>query len=289
VCDDTTSGWRDYRCDKLVLCEVYNTNGSPHETNVRTFCETLEERHEEEDMWFGFEQEYTLLSSKTREPVGFTEGMPLKGDSDGQIEPQGPYYCSVGARLAVGRDLVEEHLGACLRAGLKISGINAEVMPGQWEFQIGPANALEASDHLWVARWMLHRIAEKHDLIVSFDGKPASGDWNGAGCHTNFSSVAMRNSYRECLKAAEKLSKFQEEHIQGYGEGIENRLTGDHETCSYREFKYGLSDRGASVRIPWQVEKDDGGYIEDRRPNANCDPYIVSSLLLKNVLSEERK
>jgi glutamine synthetase len=301
VCPDTSGKNRNEARDKLVLCEVYlpSANGIrndlPHDTNTRRQCSTFEDEYKKRDTWFGFEQEYTLLSTNGT-PIGFYEGRKTIQEEFAVLEAQGPYYCSVGVGYAVGRDVAEEHLDACLRAGLKISGINAEVMPGQWEFQIGPANALEASDHLWVARWLLHKIAERHNLIVSFDAKPAKGDWNGAGCHTNFSTKKMRgpyngsgmSSYQYCIAAAEALGERHNLHIENYGHGIEDRLTGEHETCSYKEYRYGASDRGASVRIPWQVEKNKRGYLEDRRPNANCDPYIVSGLILDAVCSSER-
>jgi glutamine synthetase len=269
----------------LVLCEVLNVDGTPHKSNTRKSCEQIEEDYKQHDCWFGLEQEYTLMVPGPQGiiPLGFAVAHK---DQDG-ILPQGPYYCSVGAGLAVGRPLAEQHLDACINAGLKISGINAEVMPGQWEFQIGPTSATEVSDHLIVARWLLHRLAESSGVIVSFDGKPVDGDWNGAGCHANFSTKMMRQSYDACIDACNVLAEKVDEHVKSYGYGIQNRLTGDHETCSYKEFKYGVSDRGASIRIPWQVERDQKGYIEDRRPNANCDPYTVTKLLINTVCSAE--
>ena len=263
----------------LVLCEVYNTDLTPHATNTRAPCRDTAEQFVAHAALYGMEQEYTFY--KNDRPLGF----PPNGEPD----PQGKYYCSVGADATFGREIVEEHLSVCLKAGLMIGGINAEVMPGQWEFQVGPLPAVETGDQLWIARYLLQKVAEKHGVTVSFDAKPEKGDWNGAGCHTNFSTNEMRESFEACKTAAEALGRNTEEHIRNYGHGIEKRLTGDHETCSYKEYKWGVSDRTASVRIPWQVEKLGKGYIEDRRPNANCDPYVVTRLILNTVCGQEEK
>jgi len=263
----------------LVLCEVYNTDGAPHRTNKRSDCKATEAANEEHECWFGLEQEYTLM--KNNKPLGFPE--------EGEPPPQGDYYCSAGTGRVFGRNIVETHLYCCLKAGLQISGINAEVCPGQWEFQVGPCKAVEAGDHLWVARYLLERTVEGFDVEVSFDPKPVEGDWNGAGCHTNFSTKEMRESYDACVVAAEALGTNIAEHIDNYGHGIEKRLTGEHETCSWKDFKIGVSDRTASIRIPWQVAKDGKGYIEDRRPNANCDPYVVTRLITNTVCRKENK
>ncbi|HWE57092.1 MAG TPA: glutamine synthetase GlnII [Acidimicrobiales bacterium] len=257
--------------DLLVLCEVLLTDMTPHPTNTRALLSEVAEKYASHESLFGLEQEYTLF--KGSRPLGFP-------DSGGFPGPQGPYYCGVGQDDIYGRPLVEAHLDACLRAGLGISGINAEVMPGQWEFQVGPLSPLDVSDHLWVARWLLHRLGEEHGVSVTLDPKPVRGDWNGAGCHTNFSTKEMRESYDAVIAAAEALGKNADEHVAGYGHGIEDRLTGHHETAHFSQFSYGVSDRGASVRIPWQVEKDGKGYIEDRRPNANMDPYVVTRLIV---------
>jgi glutamine synthetase len=256
----------------LVLCEVLNTDGTPHESNTRAALREVAERYAAQESLFGIEQEYTFF--KGARPLGFPEG--------GFPAPQGGYYCGVGADEIFGRDVVEKHLDNCLAAGLGISGINAEVMPGQWEFQVGPLSPLDVSDQLWVARWLLYRTAEDFDVSATLDPKPVKGDWNGAGAHTNFSTKAMREDYKAVVEAAEALGRDDKplEHIRNYGAGVEARLTGAHETAPWNEYSYGVSDRGASVRIPWQVEVDQKGYIEDRRPNANVDPYVVTRLIV---------
>ena len=260
----------------LVMCEVLLTDMTPHPTNTRAQLETVADKFAAQEPLFGIEQEYTF----------FEDGRPLGFPAGGFPAPQGFYYCGVGADEVFGRDIVEAHLDACLIAGLGISGINAEVMPGQWEFQVGPLGPLEVSDQMWIARWLLYRIAEEFGVAATLDPKPVQGDWNGAGAHTNFSTKAMREGYEPIIKACEALGKKAEEHVKNYGADIEHRLTGMHETAPWHEFSYGVSDRGASVRIPWQVEIDKKGYIEDRRPNANMDPYVVTRMIVDTVCSE---
>lgn len=257
----------------LSLCEVLTMEMEPHETNTRAACREAAERYGHHDAWYGMEQEYT-----------FFQGVkPLGWPDNGFPGPQGPYYCGVGADEVHGRPIVERHMDACLEAGLAFAGINAEVMPGQWEYQIGPVGPLELGDEIWLSRYLLYRIAEEWDVAATLDPKPVKGDWNGAGAHTNFSTKEMRDAWDPCMAAIEALRDNHWHHIENYGAGIESRLTGEHETCSYKEFRWGVADRGASVRIPWQVERDGKGYIEDRRPNANCDPYVVSQLMLETV------
>jgi glutamine synthetase len=269
TCPDPLRGGNN----KLVMCEVLLTDMTPHPTNTRAACTAIADKVKSEQYLFGLEQEYTFFSGSR--PLGFPDsGFPA---------PQGGYYCGVGADEVFGRPVVEAHLDACLTAGLKISGINAEVMPGQWEFQVGPLPSPEVGDHLWLARWLLYRVGEEFKISATLDPKPVRGDWNGAGCHTNFSTDKMRNDFQANIDAAEKLKTRHDLHIANYGFGIEDRLTGLHETASYKEFSYGISNRGASVRIPWQVEVDRKGYIEDRRPNANCDPYVVTRLIMETV------
>jgi glutamine synthetase len=249
-------------------------------TNTRAACARVEKKYADADMWFGLEQEYTMLRSDGA-PLGFPSG-------GGQPAPQGPYYCGVGTGRIMGRDIVEEHTQACLDAGLSISGTNPEVMPGQWEFQIGPLGPTAVGDQLNVARWLLHRIAEDYDVIISLDAKPAKGDWNGAGCHTNFSNLAMREGYGAIEAAVKAIGNNYMELVKNYGDGVEERLTGLHETAPWDAFSYGVSDRGASIRIPWQVEKDGRGYAEDRRPNANMDPYVVSRMITETINADTK-
>ena len=268
----------------LVLCEVFGPDGTPHQSNTRaTLRGVLEAGGALENAWVGFEQEYTLFAGDR--PLGFP--------ADGFPAPQGPFYCAVGAGRVFGRDFVEAHSQACLDAGLMLYGINAEVMPGQWEFQIGyrgadneVADVLTVSDHLVIARWLLRRIGEQFGVDPRLDPKPVDGDWNGAGAHTNFSTDAMRNratGLKAIRRAVERLESRHDEHIAGYGAGLADRLTGLHETCSIADFRSGVADRGASIRIPRSVELSGSGYLEDRRPGANCDPYTVCALLVETI------
>jgi len=260
----------------LVLCDCYTPGGEALEGNTRQWAAEIFGRGVAEEPWFGLEQEYTLLKD------GWPYGWPFHGYPG----PQGPYYCSAGADVAFGRDIVESHYVACVYAGIKISGCNAEVMPGQWEFQVGPCVGIEAGDHLWMARYIMHRVCEDFGLAVSFDPKPIPGDWNGAGCHTNYSTRSMRldGGYAHILAAIEKLALKHDEHIALYGKGNERRLTGRHETAPITKFSYGVANRGASVRIPRQAERDGKGYFEDRRPAANMDPYLVTAKIFDTTV-----
>ncbi len=266
--------------DILVMCEVFNADGTVHKSNKRAQLRELAEKYKGEECWFGIEQEYT-----------FFDGIkPLGWPDNGFPAPQGGYYCGVGSDEVYGRDIVEEHLEVCLAAGIKMSGINAEVMPGQWEFQVGPCGPLDVSDQLWIARWLLYRLGEDYEVSATLDPKPVKGDWNGAGAHTNFSTKSMRGpgGIKVIKEACEKLSKKHDEHIAVYGALNEERLTGLHETCSINEFRYGVSDRGASVRIPMQTDQDGYGYLEDRRPSANADPYEVCYMLIRTICAQEK-
>ena len=256
----------------LVLCEVWNVDGTPHKTNIRyQLQEFLDNLDDDPEEWVGFEQEYTL----------YDDGKPLGWPKEGEPAPQGDYYCGRNA----GEHIIKEHIDACIEAGISICGTNSEVMLGQWEYQIGTGGSVEMSDDLWVARWLMEKICDKHTVSVSLDPKPVEGDWNGAGCHCNFSTKNMREDggRQDIEEACLLLSYKHEEHMKVYGGGNERRLTGLHETQAIDSFNWGVSDRGASIRIPWQVDKDGKGYLEDRRPSANCDPYKVSKRLVETI------
>ncbi|CAN1273467.1 Glutamine synthetase nodule isozyme [Linum perenne] len=265
----------------LVMCDAYTPSGDPIQTNKRFPAAKIlsHPEVEAEEPWFGIEQEYTLLQKQLNWPLGWPIG--------GYPAPQGEYYCGVGADKAFGRDIVDAHFKACLYAGINISGINGEVMPGQWEFQIGPSVGISAADELWVARYILQRIGEIAGVVVSFDPKPVEGNWNGAGAHTNYSTKSMRKEggYEKVMKEAiEKLRKRHEEHVESYGEGNVRRLTGSHETADINIFSWGVGKRGASIRVGKKTEKEEKGYLEDRRPSSNMDPYIVTSMIAETTL-----
>lgn len=272
----------------LVICEVCNIDLTPHESNKRSVLrDTVGKYDSEEGTRYGFEQEYIIYDCKTGNPLGWPVGTSFP-------KPQGDYYCGVGGSNVSGRDFVEEHSEMCLKAGLSLTGINAEVMLGQWEYQIGPVSALEGSDQLWISRWILERLSEIYGYRIEYHPKPIQGkDWNGSGMHVNFSTRDMRErmDIKESLsvEACKYLSQRVNEHISVYGKFNELRLTGHNETCSINEFKYGIGDRTASIRIPSSIyDSFTPGYIEDRRPASNANPYEICNVLIETVCSKIR-
>ncbi len=256
----------------LIMCEVMLPDGNPHPTNTRAGI------IDDPDAWFGFEQEYFL--TKNGRPLGFPEvGYPA---------PQGPYYCGVGYKSvgSVGRIIVEEHLDLCLAAAINYEGVNAEVASGQWEFQIFGKGSKRAADQIWMARYLLLRLCEAYEIDVEFHCKPIKGDWNGSGMHCNFSTNKLREEggkeYFEALMGG--FEKNCMEHIAVYGPDNDQRLTGLHETQSIDKFSWGIADRGASIRVPHSFANNDWkGYLEDRRPNSQGDPYAIAARVLQTI------
>jgi glutamine synthetase len=258
----------------LVMTEVLNADGSPHESNGRS---TIDD--DDNDFWFGFEQEYFLWEPETNLPLGFPKDQT----------PQGQFYCSVGGKNTFGREIMDEHLDICLEAGINVEGTNAEVAAGQWEFQTFAKGAKEAGDEMWIARYLLERVAENYGLAIEYHPKPLGAtDWNGSGMHANFSNNTLRTcgSEETYNKICEAFRPVVKEHIDVYGADNDKRLTGEHETQSINEFSYGVSDRGASIRIPiMTVENGWKGWLEDRRPASNGDPYKIAGRIIKTVKS----
>uniref|UniRef100_A0A6C0I532 glutamine synthetase n=1 Tax=viral metagenome TaxID=1070528 RepID=A0A6C0I532_9ZZZZ len=274
----------------LVLCDCYNKDGTtPHATNARVQCAQTETACAAEEPLFGIEQEYVLFECPMEIPYQWA------GAADPGCGGQGPYYCGVGGDRCFGRKIVDQHLRACLHAGIEICGTNAEVMASQWEFQVGPLPATQVSDQLWMARYILQRITEEHGCCATFHPKPMR-TWNGSGGHTNFSTAAMRGSNTESMRgsntdamdaivsACTKLQANHAAHMVVYGEFNDARMTGLHETSSMHECTWGVSDRGRSIRIPRHVANQGYGYLEDRRPAANLDPYIVTERIMRTCL-----
>jgi glutamine synthetase len=273
----------------IVMCDTYEppkvlpdgtqAEMKPIPTNTRFACADIMKRAADHEPWFGIEQEYTLLNATTKWPLGWPKG--------GYPAAQGPYYCSAGAGVSIGRDIPEVHYRCCLYAGLDISGVNGEVLPSQWEYQVGPCTGIEMGDQMWMSRYLMYRVAEMYQVEVSFDPKPIPGDWNGSGGHTNFSSKETRTpvtGWAAIQEQCEKLGKRHAVHIAAYGEGNERRLTGKHETSSMDDFSWAVANRGVSIRVGRQVPVDKCGYYEDRRPASNLDPYVVTGLIAETTL-----
>lgn len=268
----------------LVWCNTIDKNNHLMDNCHRPRALEIFTKYQEEEPWFGLEQEYFIIDPATKQSIGFkhVSGIVIIP------EQQGKYYCSVGPDRALGRHIPETHLEYCLYAGIQICGVNAEVAPGQWEYQIGPCVGINAGDHLWVSRYILNRVAENVGYEISYHPKPLGQhtNWNGSGCHTNFSTKDMRNEngINYIYKSIMRLSQTHLKHMENYGSENHLRMSGLHETSKYNKFTYGRANRGASVRIPNQVLKENKGYFEDRRPAANCDPYLVTSLILETTM-----
>jgi len=261
----------------VVLAECLTPKNEATIDNTRYIARTvfhLDEATRAMKPWFGLEQEY----------VFFKDGCPLGWPKDSNPPPQGPYYCSTGV-VATGRRYAEEHMMRCLKMGLKISGINCEVMPGQWEYQVGPCEGIEAGDHALMARWVMLRVLEREGLDVNFDSKPKEGDWNGSGMHTNFSTADMRteNGMAKIRQAIENLARDPLRDVAVYGADNNARLSGHHETSRLDRFDYGVGTRHTSIRIPHDAERHGCGYFEDRRPSASADPYLVTARLFASA------
>lgn len=267
--------------NKIALCETYYSNGKPTITNFRFYAKQVfsNENMTRFEPWFGVEQEYLILKSygsKVNWPIGWTPGEFLSKSDQ--------YYCSNGANNTFGREIVDAHLKACLYAGVKIYGVNAEVLPSQWEFQVGTCNGIEVCDHLLIGRFLLIRVAEEFNSIISFEPKPFK-EFNGSGCHTNFSTKQTREDkeLKEILSHMTKLESSHKKFIELYGENNNLRLVGNFEAPDINTFTYGVMNRKASIRIPKQTEIDGKGYYEDRRPASNCDVYLVPSLIFSST------
>ena len=257
----------------LVMTEVLNADVSAHESNARAKIDD-----DDNDFWFGFEQEYFIMDVNTQLPLGFPMG--------GYPGPQGMYYCSVGGKNTHGRHLVEEHADICIEAGINIEGINQEVASGQWEFQLFAKGAKKAGDEMWIARYILDRLTEDYNYYIEYHPKPIKGDWNGSGMHANFSNTLLRTCGSKEIyeKVCEAFRPVTKEHIKVYGQFNDQRLTGLHETAAITDFSYGVSDRGASIRIPIiTVENGWKGWLEDRRPASNGDPYKIAGRIVETV------
>lgn len=273
----------------LVLCDTYDKDDNPSPSNTRYSAALTFSSQEakESKPWFGIEQEYFLF------PLS-SDIINRYSDSNDKPRSQGDFYCSVGTNRAYDRQLVEEHMFACIDAGIKISGINAEVAPGQWEYQVGPCEGIESGDQLWISRWIMERISEKYNIKVIWDPKPLE-KFNGSGCHTNYSTINMRNGDKEhegiyyIFEAIKKLKETHNEHMKIYGKDNDKRMSGNYETSNYDNFTFDITkpvNRGASIRISYNTLNEGKGYFEDRRPASNMDPYLVTEkIFITTVLN----
>ena len=275
-----------------VFCECLNTDiKTPHKTNTRTNAFEFFNQPEviSIDPMFGIEQEFFV----------FKDGKPIVW-KDEMTAPQGDYYCGNGGKsiLHSSRKFLDKVIDTLNRWGINTTGYNFEVAPGQMEIQICEKGIM-AADYLIVLRFILTRYAEEYGWDIVLTPKPEflSGDkWNGSGCHVNFSTAEMRQttiqsiSFDKTINLIQNMKESHSRDIMHFGsENNKFRLGGKNETSSYDTFTYGVANRGSSIRIPRYFVNNLYGYIEDRRPGADMDPYIVTKIICSYALKENQK
>jgi len=265
----------------IVLCEVYDKDKKVHKSNSRYKAKKIFDKYAEQEIMFGLEQEYYIVNAKT----GLPDSIVYDKLEKGLLTEQQNHYCYIGIEENIGRKIAEHHMYACLDCGLSISGINGEVGPCQWEFQIGPVIGIDASDQLIIARFLLMKIAEMYGCLIDFRPKPFGENISGSGCHINISTKSMReeNGIDDIYEAIEKLGNVAEQSIQIYGEENKERLSGRCETASWEKFSYSVGGRDVSIRIGYDIEREGKGYFEDRRPSSNSDFYKATSHILEVI------
>lgn len=251
---------------RLYLCATYDIDGKPLSNNFYDIAKEIFNKNTRLHPWYGLEQEYFIYNKN--EELTVSEG--------------NHFYCSPINQDPDEVKISLEHLECCIRAGIIISGINAEVVEHQWEFQIGPVEGIEAGNQLLVARYLLNRIASKYNKVVNYHPKPLM-NVNGSGCHINFSTTPMReeNGLEEIMSAIKKLEDTHSYHMVNYGQDNNKRMTGHNETSSYDKFSWGIGSRNTSIRIGYETAKNKKGYFEDRRPASNINPYLATSIIFQ--------
>ncbi|KAJ8321547.1 hypothetical protein KUTeg_000903 [Tegillarca granosa] len=270
--------------NKIALCELWETMEKPAGVNTRRSCAELLKKVEEEGVWFGMEQEYFIMGDN---------GLPLNWDKDPKAINLN-FHTGVGLCKTAGyeRELAEFHFQACLYAGLKMYGINREDSPSQWEYQIGPCEGIDLADQIVISRYLLWRTGEFYGVEISMDTKPAVSPENAPnqsnGGHMNFSTTRMRkeggikyiNEAVEILRNSPQVMSHYDLHG---GKDNAKRLTNAYFVPGM-DFTTGIGDKYSSVRIPTLVALQGKGYLEDRRPCANADPYEVCETLTRTLL-----
>jgi glutamine synthetase len=262
----------------LVLCDTYDINSVPNKFSTRANVINTFLTNSNLIPWYGLEQEYVFMNALNDGIYGWDMTNPALWPQ------QNDHYCGLSIYCKKLRPIVEDHYNRCLKIGINISGFNAEVMPSQWEFQIGPSVGIDAADDLVTARYILERLAESNDLYINYHPKPLP-NYNGSGCHHNFSTTQTRQLNADTCRAFysllfEKFNAKHEETMKYYGANNTLRLTGIHETSNMTNFTYDIGTRHTSIRVPVNTYT----YFEDRRPAASIDPYISTWALLNNYL-----
>ena len=255
----------------IFVCELMLDENKSHSSNERNRSIKVLENYEDVNMSFTLD----FFVTKKNVPVAFLSNPPPS--------QQGIFYCGVGGDIAVGQECANDIFQNANRADLNVTQLSGGVAPSQWTIKLEGTAKVKLLDDLICLRYIIAKSAEKYGVTICFHPQLLKEEWNGSACLIEYSNDKMRTD-KECNyirnTVIKNLDKTHAEYVSKCGEDNNRRLIGTNNTSKNDEFTSAVGKYDCSVRIPKLTNVRGHGSIEDRRPGANMDPYVVVPYLL---------